>query len=108
MSELLGKHEKRREQVDISAQGDVVDGILHLVRVAVTPLPPSHAAGQGGRGRSHRSGVVVYFSVPSSLKELGELDLKSLFGLHVHSCTHWLRPRNPPPPPSAPRIWAHI
>ncbi len=21
----------------------------------------------------------------------------------VHSCTHWLRPRNPPPPPS-PRI----
>jgi hypothetical protein len=21
-----------------------------------------------------------------------ELDLKSLFGLHVHSCTHWLRP----------------
>ncbi len=27
-----------------------------------------------------------------------ELDLQSLFGLHVHSCTHWLRPRNPPPP----------
>ncbi len=26
--------------------------------------------------------------------------------LHVHSCTHWLRPRNPPPP--IPRIWAHI
>jgi hypothetical protein len=24
-----------------------------------------------------------------------ELDLQSLFGLHVHSCTHWLRPRNP-------------
>ncbi len=34
-----------------------------------------------------------------------ELDLQSLFGLHVHSCTHWLRPRNPHPP--AP-IWAHI
>ncbi len=30
-----------------------------------------------------------------------ELDLQSLFELHVHSCTHWL---NPPPP----RIWAHI
>ncbi len=28
-----------------------------------------------------------------------ESDLQSLFGLHVHSCTHWLRPRNPPPPP---------
>jgi hypothetical protein len=27
-----------------------------------------------------------------------ELDLKSLFRLHVHSCIHWLRPRNPPPP----------
>ncbi len=31
-----------------------------------------------------------------------ELDHQSLFGLHVHSCTHWLRPRTPPP-----RIWAH-
>ncbi len=29
-----------------------------------------------------------------------ELDLQSLFGPHVHSCTHWLRPRNPPPPPA--------
>jgi hypothetical protein len=27
-----------------------------------------------------------------------ELDLRSLFWLHVHSCTLWLRPRNPPPP----------
>jgi hypothetical protein len=26
-----------------------------------------------------------------------ELDLQSLFGFHVHSCTHWLRPRTPPP-----------
>jgi hypothetical protein len=23
-----------------------------------------------------------------------ELDLQSLFGLHVHSCSYWLRPRN--------------
>jgi hypothetical protein len=28
-----------------------------------------------------------------------ESDLQTLFGLHVHSCTHWLRPHNPPPPP---------
>ncbi len=28
-----------------------------------------------------------------------ELDLQSLFGLHVHSCSHWLRPRNSPLPP---------
>ncbi len=28
-----------------------------------------------------------------------ELELESLFGLHVvHSCTHWLRPRNNPTP----------
>jgi hypothetical protein len=33
-----------------------------------------------------------------------ELDLQSIFGLHVHSCTHWLRPRNSRPP----RIWARI
>jgi hypothetical protein len=26
-----------------------------------------------------------------------ELDLQSLFGLHVHSCIHWLGPRIPPP-----------
>jgi hypothetical protein len=30
-----------------------------------------------------------------------ELDLRSLFGLYVHCCTHWLRPRNPPPLPPA-------
>jgi hypothetical protein len=34
-----------------------------------------------------------------------ELDLQSLFGLHVLIYTHWLRPRNPHP---SPRIWAHI
>jgi hypothetical protein len=31
-----------------------------------------------------------------------ELDPQSLFGLHVHRFTHWLRPRkgrNPPTPP---------
>ncbi len=33
-----------------------------------------------------------------------ELDLQRLFGLHVHSCTHWLGSRNTPPP----GIWAHI
>jgi hypothetical protein len=28
-----------------------------------------------------------------------EFDLQSLFGLHVHSCTHWLSPRNSPSHP---------
>ncbi len=32
-----------------------------------------------------------------------ELDLQSLFGLHVHSCTHWLRSRIP----HSHRIWTH-
>jgi hypothetical protein len=27
-----------------------------------------------------------------------ELDRQILFGLHVHSCTHWLRTRDPLPP----------
>ncbi len=30
-----------------------------------------------------------------------ELDLQSLFELHVYSCIPWLRPR-------LPRIWAHL
>jgi hypothetical protein len=34
-----------------------------------------------------------------------ELDLQSLFELHVHSYTQWLRPRYPIPSRS---IWAHI
>jgi hypothetical protein len=29
-----------------------------------------------------------------------QLDLQSLFWLHVHSRTHWLRPRNPSLPPA--------
>jgi hypothetical protein len=27
-----------------------------------------------------------------------EFYFQSLFGLYVHSCPHWLRPRTPPPP----------
>jgi hypothetical protein len=27
-----------------------------------------------------------------------ELDLQILFGFHVHSCNHWLRPLTPIPP----------
>jgi hypothetical protein len=33
-----------------------------------------------------------------------ELDLQSFFRLHEHSCTHWLRPATPRPPPG---IWAN-
>ncbi len=32
-----------------------------------------------------------------------KVDLQSLFGLHVHSCTHWLHETR-----NSPRIWAHI
>jgi hypothetical protein len=48
--------------------------------------------------------MIAYGSILYKLNM--ELDPQSLFGLHVHSCTHWLRPRNPIPP--YPRIWAHI
>jgi hypothetical protein len=34
-----------------------------------------------------------------------ELHLPSLLGLHVHGCTHWLRPCNSPP---SPHIWAYV
>ncbi len=34
-----------------------------------------------------------------------ELDLQSLFELHVHSCSRWLRDRNPPP--SSPQLGSY-
>jgi hypothetical protein len=46
---------------------------------------------------SYRLRVKGRSTVPYSLNM--ELDLHSLFELHVHSCTHWLRPRNSPLPP---------
>jgi hypothetical protein len=36
-----------------------------------------------------------------------ELDLQSLFGLHVHSYTHWLRPRNLQPLPIPPHLGSY-
>ena len=33
-----------------------------------------------------------------------ELDLHKFIWTHVHSCTHWLRPRDPATPPL---IWAY-
>jgi hypothetical protein len=46
----------------------------------------------------HR-GCAIYIRTSHRLNM--KLDLQSLFGLHGHSCTHWLwlRPRNPPAPP---------
>jgi hypothetical protein len=41
---------------------------------------------------------------PYTCRLIMELDLQSLFGLHVYSCTHWLSTRNSP----SPRIWAYI
>jgi len=39
-----------------------------------------------------------HLRIPGNIWLNMKLDLQSLFGLRVHSCTHWLRPR----------IWAHI
>ncbi len=44
------------------------------------------------------------YTMLSQVKYCMALNLQSLFGLHVHSCTHWLRPRNLTTTP----IWAHI
>jgi hypothetical protein len=44
---------------------------------------------------------VVMEQVPNTHRLNMVLDLQSVFWLHVHSCTDWLRPRNP-------RIWARI
>ncbi len=36
-----------------------------------------------------------------------EQDLKSLFGLHLHSYTHWLRPLQPHPLPLIPHLGSY-
>ncbi len=62
---------------------------------------------------SQQEGIIVYrkewtriLSFRTRHRLNMELDLQSLFGLHVHSYTHWMRIHSPPPHP--PRIWAHI
>jgi hypothetical protein len=40
---------------------------------------------------SHPYGIIILYSYFGSRHRLNmELDLQSLFGLHVHSCSHWL------------------
>ncbi len=60
---------------------------------------------QGSAGLPGLPCVIAVTTVDCIHRLNMELDLQSLFGLYVHSCTHWLRPRNCLPPP---RIWAHI
>ncbi len=36
-----------------------------------------------------------------------ELDLPNIVGLPVHSCAHWLRTCNPPPPPIPPHLGSY-
>jgi hypothetical protein len=42
---------------------------------------------------------ILYSCITSFHRSNVELDLQSLFGLHVYSCTNWLRPRKTPPFP---------
>jgi hypothetical protein len=44
----------------------------------------------------------TYIFNTTSIVPYMELDPQRLFGLHVHSCTHWQ------PPPLSPHIWPHI
>jgi hypothetical protein len=56
--------------------------------------------GGGGWGGVTVEGWRGYILVPWQHRLNMELDLRSLFGLHVHSCTHWMIPRPATPPPS--------
>ena len=49
---------------------------------------------------SYKYIVQIYMErpLPYTHKLNMESDLQSLFGLHAHSCTHWLKPRNSSPP----------
>jgi len=74
--------------------------------------PPSYSTATGARiarmirevmvaahlkkEKINAANVKVNKSTPYRLNM--ELDLQSLVWIHVHSCTHWLRPRNLPPP----------
>jgi hypothetical protein len=51
----------------------------------------------GKSGKYYTEGIPSSRRVPSHRLNM-ELDLQSLFGLHVYSCTHWPTPHNPPPP----------
>ncbi len=59
--------------------------MVNLASVTATAPHDSFALG-------HRVGMNRAAFLPSHRLNM-ELDLHSLFGLHVHSCTHWQRPR---------------
>ncbi len=44
--------------------------------------------------------IIIVFNI--------ELDIQSLFGLHVTWCAQLFSLAEKPQPPSSPRIWAHI
>ncbi len=73
---------------------------------------------RGKKNSPYCSGLCTFFSVLHSLYTTEHIlwwlnyiyyllylfIIKSFFGLHVQSCTPWLRPRNPPPSPHPPRL----
>jgi hypothetical protein len=79
---------------DLAHEG-LLPGVDLEVLLEVEPLGVDEEA-------AHRATLVVR-PVRHSHRFNMELDLQCLFGLHVYSCTHWLRPSNSP----SPRIWAH-
>ncbi len=52
--------------------------------------------GNEGRGKDSQDRVRRPWIAPGD-----PTNFNCLIGLHVHSCTHWLRPRNSPTPPPA-------
>jgi hypothetical protein len=57
-----------------------------LLYLGTRKVGNGHGRGRYGEGYKHRLNM--------------ELDLQSLFGLHVHSCPHWLRHRHSHHPPA--------
>ncbi len=81
--------------------------VLQLMNKVVWKWPTSSCRGPGGRTAGSRGISPDCSSSPASVhtdhlyhqhRLSMEVDLQNLFGHHVHSCTHWLRPRNSPSP----------
>ncbi len=95
--------------VEVDAAGRLVD--KRWGKCDMSTCAQSSAAGQETGQEDPRTLLLTFptlsgnFSIQAvSVHRLNmTLDLQSLFGLmsrDVHSCVHWLRPRNSPPPPA--------
>ena len=75
---------------------------IHFIRIRVQNPDPDPLI-ESGSGYGSLSATLPFCLDSRCLRILQDhklnmvLDLQSLLGLHVLSCTHWLRPHNYPP-----------